>query len=200
MLAFHLLRETGARSGEVMKAHWGQFDWLDDRLIWTVASTGTKTARPIARALSSELAERLDTWKPFSLGLQPSTNDPKWLFPKYRDPSEPIDSLHTAWDVIKKRANLRHTDRIHDLRHTVDTMVLRRGVPLANVGEYLGHSTPLSTRRYAHLVNDRQTELNDMMSGAIKKIRSGENSRRRSPAVTAPSQPIIEAHQLDDDA
>jgi integrase len=187
VLAFHMLCETGARSGEVMNAHWGQFDWLDDRLIWTVASTGTKTARPIARALSPELANRLDIWKPLSLGLQPNDNDPKWLFPKYRDPREPIDSLHKAWDVIKKRANLRHTDRIHDLRHTVATMLLRRGVPLANVGDYLGHSTPLTTRRYAHVVIDRQTELNDMMSGAIRKIRSGEKAGQRSPEATAPS-------------
>jgi hypothetical protein len=63
----------------------------------------------------------------------------------------------------------------------------------------LGHSTPLTTRRYAHLVIDGQTELNDMMSGAIRKIRSGEKAGRRSPEAGGPSQPIIEAHRSSDD-
>lgn len=42
----------------------------------------------------------------------------------------------------------------HALRHTAASWLLQAGVPLAEVGKLLGHSTPAMTARYAHLVPD----------------------------------------------
>jgi site-specific recombinase XerD len=81
-------------------------------------------------------------------------------------------TLKGAWEVIKEKAKLRKRDRIHDLRHTVATMLLRKGVPLASVGDYLGHATPLTTRRYAHVMIDRQGELTEMMTGVLQTARA----------------------------
>lgn len=86
-------------------------------------------------------------------------------------------TLKTAWDVIKEKAKLRRTDRIHDLRHTVATMLLRKGIPLASVGDYLGHTTPLTTRRYAHVMIDRQGELTETMSGVLQAARARHADR-----------------------
>lgn len=171
-LALLMLIETGARSAEVKRAHWDQFEFGDDRTIWTVESTNTKTARPVARVLSPGLAARLQKWRSLSDGLRLPQAEMKWVFPSVRRPDQPIFTLKTAWDVIKEKAKLRKTDRIHDLRHTVATMLLRKGVPLASVGDYLGHATPLTTRRYAHVMIDRQGELTEMMSGVLQAARA----------------------------
>lgn len=42
--------------------------------------------------------------------------------------------------------------RLHDLRHSFASRLLERGATLAEVGELLNHSSPLATKRYAHLI------------------------------------------------
>ncbi|MBY0564704.1 MAG: site-specific integrase [Hyphomonadaceae bacterium] len=177
-LAFLMLIETGARSAEVKRAHWDQFEFESDRTIWTVEASNTKTARPVARVLSSGLSARLQTWRTLSDELRSPEAGAPWVFPNVRSPERPMLTLKGAWEVIKKKAHLRHGDRIHDLRHTVATMLLRKGIPLASVGDYLGHATPLTTRRYAHVMIDRQGELTKAMTDVLHEARDKHATRR----------------------
>lgn len=39
----------------------------------------------------------------------------------------------------------------HDLRHSCASMLINAGVDLYTVGKILGHSSPVTTQRYAHL-------------------------------------------------
>jgi site-specific recombinase XerD len=43
--------------------------------------------------------------------------------------------------------------RLHDLRHSFASDALMGGVPLAIVGQMLGHRQPTTTKRYAHLAD-----------------------------------------------
>ena len=43
------------------------------------------------------------------------------------DPTKPITDLTSAWDALRKRANVRC--RLHDLRHTAATKMAEAGVP-----------------------------------------------------------------------
>ena len=47
--------------------------------------------------------------------------------------------------------------RLHDLRHTVASQAVARGVPLSAVARMLGHADPTMTLRYAH-VGDRDLQ------------------------------------------
>jgi len=58
--------------------------------------------------------------------------------------------LHKEFSAARKMAKLPHV-RFHDLRHTAASWLINAGVDLYTVGRILGHSSPLTTQRYAHL-------------------------------------------------
>jgi integrase len=55
-----------------------------------------------------------------------------------------------VWLVATERGELAGT-RPHDLRHTYASRLLQRGIPLAEVGKLLGHTSAQTTQIYAHL-------------------------------------------------
>lgn len=57
-----------------------------------------------------------------------------------------------VWNAALEDAELGHV-RIHDMRHTYASWLLQNGVPLAEVGKLLGHTSPATTQRYAHLAD-----------------------------------------------
>lgn len=62
------------------------------------------------------------------------------------DPSK----LRKAFELACSQNGLEGV-RIHDLRHTYASWLLQDGVSLAEVGRALGHKSPQTTARYAHL-------------------------------------------------
>ena len=57
--------------------------------------------------------------------------------------------LREAWTAAREAAGI--ACRWHDLRHTCASWLAQAGVPLHTIGEFLGHSSPAVTKRYAHL-------------------------------------------------
>lgn len=66
-------------------------------------------------------------------------------------------ALKYRWSVVRARAGF-DTLRFHDLRHSAASEMINSGVDLYTVGGVLGHKTPASTKRYAHLVTDKLAE------------------------------------------
>lgn len=56
----------------------------------------------------------------------------------------------TAFAAAVRRADVGHV-RVHDLRHTYASWLIQAGRPLSEVGKLLGHVSPITTQRYAHL-------------------------------------------------
>lgn len=74
--------------------------------------------------------------------------------------------LKNEW--VKARRKAGYPDvRFHDLRHSAASEMINAGVDLYTVGSVLGHKTPASTRRYAHLVTER-------LADAVSKIGKGD--------------------------
>lgn len=59
-----------------------------------------------------------------------------------------MDSFWTA----RKAAGMEHV-HFHDLRHSFASMLINQGVDLYTVGKLLGHASPATTQRYAHLAD-----------------------------------------------
>ena len=57
--------------------------------------------------------------------------------------------LTQTFSKILDNNNLRHI-RLHDLRHSCGTLLVRNGVPLKDIQIWLGHSNFQTTLRYAH--------------------------------------------------
>lgn len=57
--------------------------------------------------------------------------------------------LREEWSAAREATGIEC--RWHDLRHTCASWLVQAGVPLHTVGEFLGHSSPTMTKRYAHL-------------------------------------------------
>jgi integrase len=62
-------------------------------------------------------------------------------------------NLQTQWRRARAKAGLPDL-RFHDLRHTAATRMLRVIGNLALVQEMLGHASPVTTRKYAHVSSD----------------------------------------------
>jgi integrase len=136
---FQLL--TGARIGEVLSARWSDVDLA--RGVWTKPSHHTKQNRrehlPLsapALALLAEMRERAGTAQ-------------QYLFPG-NSPDKPLQGIKKFWRKITEQAGLGGY-RLHDNRHTHASHLVSSGLSLEIVGRLLGHTNPLTTKRYAHL-------------------------------------------------
>lgn len=135
---------TGARLGEVLSARWTEFDLA--RAVWTKPSHHTKQKRrehvPLSAASMALLAEMRE--------LAPTDTD--HLFPG-DSPGKPLQDIKKFWAGVLKAVGLKDY-RLHDNRHTHASHLVSSGLSLEIVGRLLGHTNPMTTRRYAHLADD----------------------------------------------
>ncbi|HDZ55397.1 MAG TPA: DUF4102 domain-containing protein [Pseudomonas xinjiangensis] len=152
---------TGARSGNVKAMRWDQLDLT--AAAWTIGSAHHKNKRihtiPLVPAAMEVLNRRT--------GLNPN-----WVFPSANGNSH-ISDIYAAWkDVLAIYAKASKMEavpdvRIHDLRHTTASWLVGQGVSLPMVGKLLGHTTTITTQRYAHLENDPVRDVLNKITAAM---------------------------------
>ena len=82
--------------------------------------------------------------------------DPDLDNPAHRSIRFSADSLDRIWKSARKQAEIEDV-RLHDLRHSVASQAVLKGVPLPVVARLLGHSQVSMTLRFAH-VADKEVE------------------------------------------
>jgi len=134
--AVWLLALTGMRRGELMRLTEAHI--VDDAIL---LDTNTKSGKPRLIPLPPEAMPYL---RPLPLGI--AKND-----------------LTEQWLAARKACDLEHV-QLRDLRHTYASWLVAGRASLYEVQHLLGHSTPATTQRYAHLQDGPLRE-------AVKRLR-----------------------------
>jgi integrase len=163
--ALRLLLFTGCRLREVLHLRWSDVDIERGMLHLRDSKTGKKTVILNAPALAVLVS--LTRISEFVIAGD--------------DPTKPRSDLKRPWSVISKRAGLDGV-RLHDLRHSFASVGAGAGLGLPIVGRLLGHASPTTTARYAHLDADPLRRASNAIGATIEAAlagRSGEVTRMR---------------------
>lgn len=89
------------------------------------------------------------------------------------------DYVDRTFSRILKENGFRHI-RLHDLRHSCATLLLRNGVPLPEIQKWLGHSNIVTTQRYSHLdPNDKSIPANMIETKFNMSFISNDNKKEQ---------------------
>ena len=163
--AVTLLALTGARKGEILQLRWDQVDLrhsclvLQDHKMDRLGIKRISLNTPALEILKAVPRDRLSPHV-FAGGGQDGTIG---------------SSLDHAWRQIRKKAKLKDF-RLHDLRHTFASVGVEQGRSLKEVGSVLGHSSPATTNRYAHLALEAQRRVSEGIAAEMARGLAGEVS------------------------
>lgn len=161
---------TGCRSGEALQATREQFTFAEDmdgnptcEWIKPGATTKQKTRHrvPLSIAATTLIKD--------ILAAAPRGDDGKlesrFVFPGDKADA-PLSQVKYEWEYLRKAANIPDV-RLHDLRHTYASILVSAGQSLPIVGALLGHTNPLTTLRYSHLMDDPLKKATDTVGHIV---------------------------------
>lgn len=175
---------TGIRRGEVLGLRWSDIDRDAATLSirrsvsctgYEVHTTATKT-RTSRRAvdLDPRTVDVLGEWRHHQLAELGTHTVDGSVFT--RPDGQPVHPHAMSQTVARlQRAAGKPTIRLHDLRHTHATLMLKHVVPLKVVSERLGHSTSAFTMAvYQHVLPGMQRDAANTFARLITPIVPGE--------------------------
>jgi len=132
---------TGARKEAILSLRWPQVDLTARRIDFRngVETTKRRARQPIPRPLLTFLR----------LAKRRSADDGYVVHDKGQRILDIGDGRHGSFGGALRRAGLGGVVP-HTLRHTCGTWMAQRGVPLHQIGGWLGHSDTRTTELYAH--------------------------------------------------
>jgi integrase len=137
--ALRLLFFTGCRLSEILTLRWDQVDLVGRCLKFADHKTDAKGMKSIP--LNEPALVVLN-------GICRSEISP-YVLPG-KNPGSHLVNLQKPWKRVLRIARLAGV-RIHDIRHTYASLGLAAGLSLPVIGGLLGHKSPQTTARYAHL-------------------------------------------------
>jgi integrase len=173
--ALVLALNGGMRDSEIRRLTWSQIDW--EKKILTVGRSKTEAGTGRTIPLNGTLLDALlqhTRWYAKHFGAV----KPEWFvfpggsrFPK--DPARPIGSLKTAWNNIRRKADV--TGRWHDNRHTLITELAENGAGDETIMEIAGHVSRQMLSRYAHI----RTEAKRKALEEVERKRAAARDRNQ---------------------
>ena len=150
------LLDTGGRLNEVVRLEWRHVNLQDKTVMLWRTKTNSGTTLAMSDRLYETLKRRFDTRK-----------QDKWVFPGAGD--QPAVSSAARVRKALKRAGLEGV-RLHDLRHTLASKLIQNGLSLYEVASVLGHSSPNTSARYAHL---EKRDVANKAAAVMNKLNGG---------------------------
>lgn len=143
----NLLLNTGCRYGELIKLEWDSVNLENEYL--TIRNSLSKNRKTVHKPLNNNAIKSLIALK--------ENNNSKWVFYNEKTNSHYVN-FRKGFNNVLESANLGHI-RLHDLRHTFASLLIKRGVPLYYIMQLLGHSDIKTTQKYAHLGQNSLAEV-----------------------------------------
>jgi integrase len=160
-LVLKLLAITGARLSEIVGLTWDMINFNENAIIINQAldtfarelkpNTKTENSRRMVY-LDKETVAQLNAHKKAQLTKKVLLiNESKCLVFRM-DNGRPMlySSIYKTHKYVLKKANIGRHIRIHDLRHSVITLLLTEGVPVIQVASLVGQDVKTTTGIYAH--------------------------------------------------
>jgi integrase len=166
--AFRLSAATGMRRSEVLGVKWTDIDWARatlsvDRGLVSVeyerqlTRCKTRNSRRLVELDSTTLA-MLAAWRAWQQAACFAAEPSEWMFPADDGSPTHPHAFSQAFERIVNRASLPPT-RLHDLRHTHASLLIKHGIPLKVVSERLGHAKASFTMdTYQHIMPGMQAD------------------------------------------
>ena len=168
LAAIRLLALTGARLSEVLTLKWDYVDCARRQLRLPDSKTGRKSIYLNDAALNVlESIPRLHANPYVICGEKPGAH---------------LVNIQKPWRRVRRLADLDDV-RLHDLRHSFASVAVGGGMSLPVIGALLGHSTPQTTHRYAHVGMDPLNKASNAVSNHIAnamKSQGGDGPLRRT--------------------
>jgi integrase len=156
-LKFALL--TGMRIGEICKSEWKDFTLEDGKASLFLPHTKAGLSRTVlinnaALTVLEEQSHLRQANNPYIFASK--TNGKAITHPK------------KAFKRIKDRAEILEHLRIHDLRHSFASILINSGkATLYDVQHLLGHHSPQTTTRYAHIQSSRLRSVSEELGELV---------------------------------
>jgi integrase len=194
---------TGMRRGELLALRWSSVDLDRSTLSVSEALEETrnglrfkqpKTARSrrtvdLPSVVSAEMRTAKVATAKQKLALGPAYEDQNLVFAKEDGSPWPPDNFSTAFVALAGKAGLEGF-RLHDLRHTHATQLLKQGVHPKIVSERLGHSTvSITLDTYSHVLPGIQREAVDALDVTLRRAIYGGNGVERRNLI-GPDNPL----------
>ncbi len=156
LAAIRLLLFTGARLSEIIALRWEHVDFERRTLALPSRKGAARVAHPVSAPVADEIA-----------ALSRSEGSP-WVLPRASDRQRHISKevMESAWQRVRAAAGFPDV-RLHDLRHTVGTMVSRSGANAFLIRDVLRHKTLAMTGRYVNRDNDPVREAVDQVGESL---------------------------------
>jgi len=154
-LVFDLIYQSALRRSEVLTIRINSFNWelmLKDptkHCQLTIIGKGDKERVVL---VNPETAEKIFDWFAKRYDYKDFIHSPTLLFGKMRN--------RKVWEIVHYGSieAIGRDIRPHELRHARGTELVRMGIPIHDVKNYLGHSSVATTEIYLHRSQDESID------------------------------------------
>jgi integrase len=158
-----LLLLIGCRRGEALGMRWADIDLATGK--WSKPPSSTKQKEHHEVPLSAPLRQLLSEMRDAQASKHSKRPLGEFVFPSLSD-SGHLEGFKRSWRTICKAAKITNL-RVHDLRHSYASQLVSGGASLPLIGALLGHASPATTARYAHLAADPLRQATERVGAVI---------------------------------